>query len=48
MDAVQPRSSKKPGLVGVLEKNFQNHISGFVADFAVFAHITETEEATRV
>ena len=44
---VEPRISliyykqrAKPGLVGVLEKKkIQNHISGFVADFAGFAHI---------
>ena len=48
MDSVQPRISliyttnneKKPGLVGMCSKKiFQNHISGFVANFAGFAHI---------
>ena len=33
------KQREKAGLVGVLEKNFQNHISGFVADFAGFTHI---------
>ena len=32
------KKREKPGLVGVLEKNFQNHILGFVTDFGRFAH----------
>ena len=34
------KQREKPGLVGMLEKNVQNHISGFVADFGRFAHIS--------
>ena len=30
---------EKPSVTSVLEKNFQNHISGFVADLTGFAHV---------
>ena len=33
------KQREKPGLVGALEKKFQNHISGFFAQFAGFTHI---------
>ena len=35
------KQREKPGVVGLLEKNFENHISGFFfrADFAGFTHI---------